>query len=74
MNPARASAFEINRCAARYFYENLNAQTPEAALARKYWKEKRGLSDAAIRRFRAGLCARMRASALSTTSSAGVSG
>ena len=44
---ARQRLLEINRCAARYFYENLNAQTPEAALARKYWKEKRGLSDAA---------------------------
>ena len=45
---------EINRCAARYFYENLNAKTPEAAMARRYWKEKRGLSDAAIRRFGLG--------------------
>ena len=51
---ARQRLLEINRCAARYFYENLNAQTPEAALARKYWKEKRGLSDAAIRRFGLG--------------------
>lgn len=51
---ARQRLLEINRCAARYFYENLNAQTPEALLARKYWKEKRGLSDAAIRRFGLG--------------------
>src|SRR5699024_1288027 len=45
---------EINRSAARYFYEQLNAKTPEAAQARRYWKEKRGLSDAAIRRFGLG--------------------
>ena len=51
---ARPRLLEINRCAARYFYENLNAQTEEAALARRYWKEKRGLSDAAIRRFGLG--------------------
>ena len=51
---ARQRLLEINRCAARYFYENLNAQTQEAALARRYWKEKRGLSDAAIRRFGLG--------------------
>ncbi len=29
---ARQRLLEINRCAARYFYENLNAQTPEAVL------------------------------------------
>lgn len=51
---ARQRLLEINRCAARYFYEQLNAKTPEAALARRYWKEKRGLSDAAIRRFGLG--------------------
>ena len=51
---ARQRLLEINRCAARYFYENLNAQTEEATLARRYWKEKRGLSDAAIRRFGLG--------------------
>ena len=50
----RQRLLEINRCAARYFYENLNAQTEEATLARRYWKEKRGLSDAAIRRFGLG--------------------
>ena len=44
---ARQRLLEINRCAARYFYEQLNARTPEAALARRYWREKRGLSDAA---------------------------
>ena len=51
---ARQRLLEINRCAARYFYENLNAKTPEAAMARRYWREKRGLSDAAIRRFGLG--------------------
>ena len=51
---ARQRLLEINRCAARYFYEQLNARTPEAAIARRYWREKRGLSDAAIRRFGLG--------------------
>ncbi len=51
---SRARLLEINRSAARYFYEQLNAMTPEAALARRYWNEKRGLSDAAIRRFGLG--------------------
>lgn len=51
---ARQRLLEINRCAARYFYEQLNAKTPEAAQARRYWKEKRGLSDVAIRRFGLG--------------------
>lgn len=51
---ARQRLLEINRSAARYFYEQLNAKTPEAAQARRYWKEKRGLSDAAIRRFGLG--------------------
>lgn len=37
---ARQRLLEINRCAARYFYEQLNAKTPEAAQARRYWKEK----------------------------------
>lgn len=50
----RSRLLEINRCAARYFYEQLNAQTPEAAVARRYWKEKRGLQDATIRRFGLG--------------------
>lgn len=50
----RGRLLEINRNAARYFYEQLNAKTPEAAAARRYWKEKRGLSDAAIRRFGLG--------------------
>ena len=51
---ARQRLLEINPCAARYFYEQLNAKTPEAAQARRYWKEKRGLSDVAIRRFGLG--------------------
>lgn len=51
---ARQRLLEINRCAARYFYEQLNVKTPEAALARRYWKEKRGLTDATIRRFGLG--------------------
>lgn len=51
---ARQRLLEINRSAARYFYEQLNARTPEAVQARRYWKEKRGLSDAAIRRFGLG--------------------
>lgn len=51
---ARQRLLEINRCAARYFYEQLNAKTPEAAIARRYWKEQRGLSDGAIRRFGLG--------------------
>lgn len=50
----RTRMLEMNRCAARYFYEQLNAQTAEAAEARRYWKEKRGLSDGAIRRFGLG--------------------
>ncbi len=51
---ARRRLLDINRNAARYFYEQLNARTPQAAAARRYWKEKRGLSDAAIRRFGLG--------------------
>ena len=50
----RSRLLEINRCAARYFFEQLNAPTPEANAARGYWKQKRGLSDAAIRRFGLG--------------------
>lgn len=50
----RGRMLEMNRCAARYFYEQLNARTPQAAEARRYWKEKRGLSDGAIRRFGLG--------------------
>ena len=54
-SPVRASAcWRSTAAPPRYFYENLNAKTPEAAMARRYWKEKRGLSDAAIRRFGLG--------------------
>ncbi len=51
---ARQRLLEINRCAARYFFEQLNEKTPQAAAARAYWRQKRGLSDAAIRRFGLG--------------------
>ena len=50
----RGRLLEMNRCAGRYFFDQLNAQTPEAAEARRYWKQKRGLSDGAIRRFGLG--------------------
>ena len=50
----RSRLLEINRCAARYFFDQLNAPTPEANVARGYWRQKRGLSDAAIRRFGLG--------------------
>lgn len=50
----RSRMLEMNRCAARYFYEQLNARTPQAEEARRYWREKRGLSDGAIRRFGLG--------------------
>lgn len=50
----RSRLLEINRCAARYFFDQLNAPTPEANAARGYWRQKRGLSDAAIRRFGLG--------------------
>ena len=45
---ARQRLLEINRCAARYFYEQLNARTPEAAEAVF------SRSEAAIRRFGLG--------------------
>ena len=51
---ARGRLLEINRCAARYFFEQMNGTSPEAALARQYWKQKRGLSDATIRKFGLG--------------------
>ena len=34
---SRSRLLEINRNAARYFYDQLNAPTPEAAMARRYW-------------------------------------
>ena len=46
----RRKVLAINRDAARYFYDQLNKPTPEAALAREYWRKRRGLSDNTIRR------------------------
>ena len=50
----RSRLLEINRCAARYFFEQLNAPTPEAGAARGYWRRSAAWSDAAIRRFGLG--------------------
>ena len=50
----RRKVLAINRDAARYFYDQLNKPTPEAALAREYWRKRRGLSDETIRRFGLG--------------------
>ncbi len=50
----RRKVLAINRDAARYFYDQLNKPTPEAALAREYWRRRRGLSDDTIRRFGLG--------------------
>ena len=50
----RRKVLAINRDAARYFYDQLNKPTPEAALAREYWRKRRGLSDDTIRRFGLG--------------------
>ena len=50
----RRKVLAINRDAARYFYDQLNKPTPEAALAREYWRNRRGLSDNTIRRFGLG--------------------
>ena len=47
----RSRVLGINRAAARFFYEQLNADTEEAKAARAYW---RGLSDSTIRRFGLG--------------------
>ena len=49
----RSRVLAINKEAARFFYEQLNAQTEEAATARRYWRG-RGLSDSTIRRFGLG--------------------
>ncbi len=51
---ARQRLLEINRCAARYFSEQLNAPTPQAQAARAYWRERRGMTDASIQRFGLG--------------------
>ena len=50
----RRRVLAINRDAARYFYDQLNKPTPEAALAREYWRKRRSLSDDTIRRFGLG--------------------
>lgn len=50
----RRKVLAINRDAARYFYDQLNKPTSEAALAREYWRKRRGLSDDTIRRFGLG--------------------
>lgn len=50
----RRRVLAINRDAARYFYDQLNKPTSEAALAREYWRKRRGLSDDTIRRFGLG--------------------
>ena len=50
----RRKVLAINRDAARYFYDQLNKPTPEAALAREYWRKRRGLSDNTSRRFGLG--------------------
>ena len=49
----RSRVLGINRAAARFFYEQLNADTEEAKAARAYWRG-RGLSDSTIRRFGLG--------------------
>ena len=43
----------INKEAARFFYEQLNAENDDARAARAYWRG-RGLSDSTIRRFGLG--------------------
>lgn len=49
----RSRVLGINRAAARFFYEQLNADNEEAKAARAYWRG-RGLSDSTIRRFGLG--------------------
>ena len=49
----RSRVLGINRAAARFFYEQLNADTEEAKAARADWRG-RGLSDSTIRRFGLG--------------------
>ena len=50
----RSRVLSVNKETARFFYEQLNAPTEEAAAARAYWRG-RGLSDSTIRRFGLGL-------------------
>ncbi len=49
----RSRVLSINKEAARFFYEQLNADNEEARAARAYWRG-RGLSDGTIRRFGLG--------------------
>lgn len=49
----RSRVLAVNKEAARFFYEQLNADTDAARTARAYWRG-RGLSDATIRRFGLG--------------------
>ena len=46
----RSRILSANKDAARFYYQQLNADTEEARLARRYWRG-RGLSDDTIRRF-----------------------
>ena len=49
----RSRVLAINKEAARFFYEQLNAENDDARGARAYWRG-RGLSDSTIRRFGLG--------------------
>ena len=49
----RSRVLAINKEAARFFYEQLNAENDDARIARAYWRG-RGLSDSTIRRFGLG--------------------
>lgn len=49
----RSRILSINRDAARFFFQCLNADNEEARTARAYWRS-RGLSDSTIRRFGLG--------------------
>ena len=49
----RSRVLAINKEAARFFYEQLNAENDDARAARAYWRG-RGLSDSTIRRFGLG--------------------
>ena len=49
----RSRVLAINKEAARFFYEQLNAENNDARAARAYWRG-RGLSDSTIRRFGLG--------------------
>ena len=49
----RSRVLALNKEAARFFYEQLNAENDDARAARAYWRG-RGLSDSTIRRFGLG--------------------